>query len=740
VTDGQQSMETIEIITSNSDPLARWAPVVGAETLGLLEHLALPRESTERLQREAVTVLGRCAPPDCSDGQETGLVLGYVQSGKTMSFTTVTALARDNGYRLIIVSTGLTRNLFNQSRERLERDLRLTERRDRQWFFFHNPRSRPDVLQSIQMALEDDDDDLPGARRPTVLIAVMKNGTWLDHLRRLLSQLNLTSIPALIIDDEADQASLNNNVRDGTESATYRRILAIRRLLTHHTFLQYTATPQALLLINIIDVLSPNFAEVLTPGPTYTGGRAFFEGDLALARRIPDAEIPVANRPLHEPPESLLEAMRVFFLGVAVGIRGGEQGNRSMMVHPSKRTMPHGDYFQWVRGTQKVWDGILAAWEGEADHRDLIEDFRRAYTDLRGTVPDIPDFEELAPYLRRAIRRTVVTEVNAARGQTPQPDWRQIYSHIVVGGEVLNRGYTLEGLTVTYMQRGPGMNQADTIQQRARWFGYKADYLGYCRVYLSEEMLQAYRGYVDHESRLRDQLREHRATGNSLRDWRRAFFLDPKLRPTRDMVLDLEAVRGCYADSWFEPKAPHDSPEAIQANRELVRRLEARLGNRFHHDDGDARRTETQIHSVAFGIPLRLVYEELLTRLRVTRLVDSVQFTGLLLQVGRYLEGHPDATCNMYRMSGGLTRERGLDGDDQIPTLFQGANYDRSTSPPETIYPGDREIHAPDTLTVQVHTLEVKRGSTTQADNVPAIAVWVPRAMEAGWVSQPQPS
>src|SRR6266542_4014249 len=178
------SMETIEIISSKSDPLARWAPAVGLETLGLLEHLALPSESTERLQREAVTVLGRCAPPDCSGGQETGLVLGYVQSGKTMSFTTVTALARDNGYRLIIVSTGLTRNLFNQSRERLERDLRLTERRDRQWFFFHNPRSRPDVLQSIQMALEDDDDDLPGASKPTVLIAVMKNGTWLDHLRR----------------------------------------------------------------------------------------------------------------------------------------------------------------------------------------------------------------------------------------------------------------------------------------------------------------------------------------------------------------------------------------------------------------------------------------------------------------------------------------------------------------------------------------------------------------------------
>lgn len=735
----ERTMETIEITPAN-DPIARWTPSVGAETLALLDQLRLPKESTELLQRETAAVLGRCVSPTRSGGRETGLVLGYVQSGKTISFTTVAALARDNGYRLIIVLTGLTRNLFDQSRERLEKDLQLKERRDRQWLFHHNPRARPDVLQSIRMALEDDD-DLPGARRTTVLIAVMKNATWLDHLRRLLSELRLGGVPALVIDDEADQASLNNNVRDGSESATYRRILAIRQLLPHHTFLQYTATPQALLLINIIDVLSPNFAEVLTPGSAYTGGRSFFDGNPALVRCIPDTDIPAAGQPVpHEPPDSLLEAMRVFFVGVAAGWREGAHDNRSMMVHPSKRTTSHGDYYQWVRSAQNLWGTILAGGKDEPDYRNLINDFHSAYADLKGTVPDMPTFDELEPYLRRAIRHTLVTEANAARGQTPQPDWRQVYSHIVVGGEVLNRGYTIEGLTVTYMPRGPGMNQADTIQQRARWFGYKADYLGYCRVYLSEEMLQAYRVYVDHEERLREQLRRHRATGSSLREWRRAFFLDPNLRPTRDMIIELEPVRGDYADSWFEPKAPHDSPEAVQANRDLVRRIEALLQDRFHPDDGYPERTNIQLHSVASGVPLRLVYEELLTRLRVTRLVDSVQFTGLLLQVGRYLEEHPDSTCSVYRMSGGTARERSVDDHDQIPTLFQGANYDRSTSPPTTIYPGDREIRAPDTLTVQIHTLKVKRGSTTVANDVPAIAVWVPRAMEAGWVSQPQPS
>lgn len=732
-------VETIEVVSVESGVSARWAPVVGAETLSLLAHLDLPHESAELLQREAIMVLRRCSPPTAPPSRETGLVLGYVQSGKTMSFTTVAALARDNGYRLIIVLTGLTKNLFNQSRERLERDLRLADRRDRQWLFLYNPRLRPDVLQTIQMAV-DDEDVLPGTPGTTVLVTVMKNGTWLDHLRRLLSQLNVARVPAIVIDDEADQASLNNNVRTGTESATYRRILAIRDLLLHHTFLQYTATPQALLLINIIDVLSPAFAEVLTPGPMYTGGRAFFENDLTLARTIPDDDVPAANFSIQEPPESLLEAMRTFFLGVAVGMLEGEQGNRSMMVHPSSRTMAHGDYFGWVRGTQLIWKDILAESVDDPDRQDLLEDFRGAYQDLTKTVADIRAFEDLIPVLGRAIRRTIVTEVNAARGPTPQPDWRQVYSHIIVGGEVLNRGYTLEGLTVTYMPRGPGMNQADTIQQRARWFGYKAEYLGYCRVYLSEEVLVAYRSYVDHEHRIRGQLLAHRDTGNSLREWRRAFFLDPSFRPTRDLVVDLEPARGNYADSWFEPKAPHDSDEAVQANGELVRGLVTRLAKNFQEDDGHSQRTDVQRHLVAGEASLRLVYEEFLTRLRISRLIDSMAFTGLLLQIGRYLEEDPNATCLVYQMSGGATRERGVDGDDQIPTLFQGANYDRSIVPPEMVYPGDREVHAPDRLTIQLHTLRVIRGSSTLSDPVPAIAVWVPRAMEAGWLSQPQPS
>jgi hypothetical protein len=724
--------EIIEVTASPDLAGLRWQPVEGPETLALVEHLGLSQDSSDQLVREAIRVLGQCMPPTGPDARNTGLVIGYVQSGKTMSFTTVSALARDNGYKLIIVCTGVTVPLFKQSKDRLELDLRLNQRDDRHWVFLANPRATAHTRQMVATALEGDD-ELPGLPRQTVLMAIMKNGTHLDHVRQLLESLPLAGLPTLVIDDEADQASLNNLVQQGRETATYRRMVQLRTLFPHTTFLQYTATPQALLLINLIDVLSPAFAEVLTPGPSYTGGEVFFENGRALIREIPPGDIPSPANQLTGPPESLLEAMRIFMLGVAVGMSQGAQGNRSMMVHPSQRTLPHADYASWVRQIQISWRDILALNPTDADYLDLVDDFRAALDEIRTTVPSVPPLDALLPYLKAGIRRTVVTEMNAASGPTPRPEWRQTYSNIVVGGEVLNRGVTIQGLTVTYMPRGIGTRQADTIQQRARWFGYKEDYLGYCRVYLSSNLVDAYRAYVEHEEHLREQLRKHRESGGSLREWRRAFFLDANLRPTRNSVIDVDLQRGGFSDDWYQTHAPHDA-EAFETNRTVVAEFLGSIEGLFRRDEGDPRRTPATIHDVVRQIRLDRIHRDLLTKLRATRPCDSAPFAGLLLQVARYLEDHPDATGTVYRMSPGEQRTRTPDPSNEIENLLQGANYDRTKNPPEETYPGDREMMTPGELTVQIHDLTVLGAPTIE--HVPAIAVWVPQVMAKDWVVQ----
>ena len=340
-----------------------------------------------------------------------------------MSYTTVAALARDNAYQILIVITGISVPLLSQSTDRLVKDLRLSTRRDRKWQRFTNPTPDGNDVTNIQNTLADwDDETVHQDERRTVLVTVMKNVKHLDNLIAVLNALPLDGRPAIVIDDEADQAGLNTGVRQGRESATYQRLLRLRRALPHHTYLQYTATPQAPLLINLIDALSPRFTELLTPGPDYVGGRDFFIEAPGLIRTVPESEIPSSSNTLHEPPESLLQALRLFFLGVAAGLICDQgYGNRSMLVHPSQRTYDHGQYFTWVRAVTDRWEATLGLSASDPDRTELLGEFRDAYNDLRATVPDLPTFDDLIQKLRRAIRQTRIEEVNTRAGQTPRP-------------------------------------------------------------------------------------------------------------------------------------------------------------------------------------------------------------------------------------------------------------------------------------------------------------------------------
>lgn len=159
----------------------------------------------------------------------------------------------------------------------------------------------------------------------------------------------------------------------------------------------------------------------------------------------------------------------------------------------------------------------------DPEHSSFVATFQPEYDDLASTVADLPPFAKLLEELEYAIRQTEVLEVNA-RPQTPQIDWKNAYPWILVGGQAMDRGFTVEGLTVTYMPRDMGVGNADTIEQRARFFGYKRKYLGYCRVFLENGVRDAFRFYVEHERDIRRRLQQHRDIGRPLNEWRRAFF------------------------------------------------------------------------------------------------------------------------------------------------------------------------------------------------------------------------
>ena len=733
--------QTIEVQNQNEG----WQPFVGEETTELLRSKGFTNPdgrlnvSGERILDETYRIMQVCGCPDAEAHSETGIVIGYVQSGKTLSFTTLTALARDNNYRIVIVIAGVSLNLVSQSTKRLEDDLRLNSRFDRKWTLLSNPNGTQEA-ETIETALAQwADPTFPIERCRTLLITVMKNTSHLNNLVNILAEQNLAGVPTLIIDDEGDQASLNTRARwaarqnldiesltENQVSTIYRRINALRNVFPHHTFLQYTATPQANLFINIMDRLSPNFIKLLTPGPDYTGGIDFFISSANLTLVIPQSDIPTPHNVLFEIPESLKSALRIFFLGVVAGEMRSDQRNRTMLVHPSRLQGDHNEFTNWIRSTCNSWQRLLSAHDSD-DKRELVDQFRNSFSQLEMTVPDLPTFDTLTGNnLIHAIRYTQVVEVNSRNGSTPQIPWNDSYSWILVGGQSMDRGFTVEGLTVTYMPRNIGTGNVDTIQQRARFFGYKRSYLGFCRVFLDQVTIDAYNYIIQHEEDVRNRLIEFDLNNRHLNDLDRVAVLSQMLNLTRRNIIYDDLDRDSFGNDWFRINAPHDTDELIEANRNSLSSFLQSRGELFIQDEGHPDRTEEQKHLVA-SLTIKDCLDNLLNKLRYTRESDSATYSSLRGMLQDYVRDRPEEECLVYLMSAKAydkwnPRTRRLNRNDEIQQLFQGRNPRAG----EVIYPGDSEIRDENRLTIQIHLLNIRDADFIF---VPTLAVWIPEHM-----------
>lgn len=747
-------MEKIQISGTNGNSDDKWTPYLGVETDGVVRYngfvddLNNISEAGEKVIDETFRIMERCGDPALPQNYDTGLVIGYVQSGKTLSFTTLTALARDNHYQLIIIIAGTSTPLSTQSWERMVKDLRYDSRYDRKWLIYKNA-SSTEQKKAIQLKLEQWADlTVPRDECSTVLLTVMKNGNHLKNLAKMLKGMELKNVPTLIIDDESDQASLNTRasanasegkpVNEGDVSTIYVRINELRDIFPHHTFLQYTATPQANLFINILDRLSPNFIKLLTPGQGYTGGSTFFLEHPELVRPIPASQIPSNQVTLSEPPESLLYALRIFFLGVVAGKRKNDQRNRSMMVHPSRLTDSQAMYLRWIQNICKSWQRILSENDTE-DKIELIADFVQPYEDLKATVGEsLPSFEELTgTSLLHEIKQTMILELNARGKKTPTVTWRDFYAHILVGGQAMDRGFTVEGLTVTYMPRSLGTGQVDTTLQRARFFGYKGKYLGFCRVWLDQPTISAFRQIIEHEEDVRRSLMEFDLDNKHLNNWSRKAVLHRMLRVTRPNIIYNAFTRSYFGAEWLIIKAPQDTFPLINDNNEIIQEFISAKQQLFHVDAGGNNRTEEQRHLHA-TIPLSECLDKLLNDLRFTLESDSQDFSTARYLMAKYSDLHPEESCEVYLMSGYLndgqvnqrTRTRRMSKNGKtIRELFQGPNA-------PTSYPGDREIRNRERVSIQLHKLHMTDENGQELfdaqgnpryPEVMTLAIWIPQ-------------
>jgi len=409
-----------------------------------------------------------------------------------------------------------------------------------------------------------------------------------------------------------------------------------------------------------------------------------------------------------------------------------------MLVHPSRATAVHAHFARWAKDIIQQWSDALDQPDHDRTKVETIADFAEAYQDLRATDQNLPAFDIVMAKMKRALNYTQVIEFNARdTPTTPKIEWRHAKGWLLVGGQAVDRGFTVADLTVTYMPRGLGLGNADAIQQRARFFGYKKRYLGQCRIFLTQDTAEAFQGYVGHEEAMRTELeRLSKAKAEPLKEWDRRFILADELKPCRDTVLALgdEYVRGSVRSEWTQQKDATLSDEDRLFNAALV---DAFLTRHEFVDDNwtFASTRKAQQHKVALEVPIGRVLD-FLFEYHFPNALDTLQMTGLLLQLEHVQRWKKDATVMVYSMRPEFrsnTRGRRADADGLfIKGFLQGRTGEGSA---DGKYPGDAAFSAEDRVTLQLHRLRLlNQAGDLVDDTAPMIAARIPKDVAPNWI------
>lgn len=502
---------------------------------------ALPAHVLATLDHDTDQVLDQCGNPLAPEaGARRGMVMGHVQSGKTTNYSALICKAADAGYKVIVLLAGITNSLRAQTQERLD-----------ETFIGRKSVFGPVAQESLPIqnyastrripsygTTRDSDFvsgregmffSLSGHNEPIIFIT-KKNKGVLERLRDwLLDQEEVAQFPLLLIDDEADNASINTAKDPKRTTAINKVIREILHLFPRSAYVGYTATPFANIFIDpdtseemtMDDLFPRNFIKALDPPNNYVGSRRVFweHGDLrpVMVKKVDDFReiLPLAHKSEHQLdrlPETLLHAIRVYCLSRAIRIlRGQSSQHCSMMINVSRFNNVQEKvfglvytYLTKVREAATVHAGLPAGGHGDLIMIALRQSFEKEYGSLDLT------FEDLLPKLLEAVASVQTLTVNMRGGTLDYSAHKASGLHVIaIGGLALSRGLTLEGLTVSYILRNTAAS--DTLMQMARWFGYRPGYEDICRLYLPKISLDYYEDVDDATEELRLEIKRMEA-------------------------------------------------------------------------------------------------------------------------------------------------------------------------------------------------------------------------------------
>lgn len=535
-----------------------------------------PPALVQSLSDVSTRILGHLQDP-LSEGawDRRGLVIGHVQSGKTANYIGLVARAADAGYKFIIVIAGIHNNLRKQTQERIDEGFigRSSDPRAKETIGVGLTCANypyPVTLTNIHKDFNKQTADqnlwsLNDVTSKPIVLVIKKNVSTLKSLQRWLKELNtrgdekISDVPMLMIDDEADNASINTNKEDLDPTRTNSMLRKILGMFDKSCYVGYTATPFANIFINpeaydeeAREELFPrDFIYCLDAPTTYFGPEKVFLDDgssEAILQTIQDAEyyLPFSHRKDSkiDLPPSLYDSIIEFVLIRTIrNLRGHQNRHCSMMVNVSRFVAIQGTvrdsisaFIKTLREAVKANYAMPDEVSRNNEHMARIEKiFHRQFSDCGR------DWAAVKASLFATFEHLRIFLVNSRSDEAL--DFKKYEKEgvgltaIAIGGLSLSRGLTIEGLSVSYMYRNTRMY--DTLMQMGRWFGYRPGYEDLCRVHLSEDSINWYAHISDASEELRQQIRQMRKDGLSPKD----FGLYVKDHPDRLLVTAANKMR-----------------------------------------------------------------------------------------------------------------------------------------------------------------------------------------------------
>lgn len=562
-------------------------------------------------------ILGRLGNPgEKGLWDRRGMVVGNVQSGKTANYTGLICKAADAGYRLIIIIAGIHNNLRNQTQSRIDegfvgRESVLAGRDNSSNIIGVGRYDNSQTPWTFTTAFRDFNKtgatqvggNLKDLSVPAVFV-IKKNTSTLRNLISWLKEHNArggsqtVSAPMLLIDDEADNASINISKGKDEVSRINGQIREVLNLFQRSCYVGYTATPFANIFIDPDeddemagqDLFPKNFIVGLEAPTNYFGAtRMFVNESTNFIRPIEDNEelLPIKHDKEHQIdalPDSLRLAVRCFIVGRAIRIaRGDGRKHMSMLVNASRFTNVQGrlrgaihELLENIQTSVRV-NGAKPLLEAEADPEIsmLKAAWETEYNNTRET------WKQIFPHLNEAAASINAVEVNSkSAGTLNYSEYKENGLNVIaVGGFSLSRGLTLEGLMTTWFLRNSVMY--DTLMQMGRWFGYRPDYGDLCRIWMPEEAEGWYAHIAESSDLLKEELRAMESAGATPEE----FGLKVRSHPDTLIVTARNkmgsgqkvVVNIGLGNSFVETAILERSPEVHTRNRSAVASLVSEL-------------------------------------------------------------------------------------------------------------------------------------------------------------------